>query len=75
VIARVGENEKEYGDFIGGAEIIADALRGYLSDDVWGVGRPPAAAGRRRPCCRRTATGSSGAVYVSAETGRRWSSG
>ena len=37
VIARVGDNEKEYGDFIGGAEIIADALRGYLSDDVWGV--------------------------------------
>ena len=35
VIARVGENEKEYGDYIGGAEIIADALRGYLSDDVW----------------------------------------
>ena len=37
VIARVGDNEKEHGDFIGGAEIIADALRGYLSDDVWGV--------------------------------------
>src|SRR4029079_1609359 len=51
VIARVGENEKEYGDYIGGAEIISDALRGYLSDDVWGVnGRlqrlPPPA----RPC-------------------------
>ena len=36
VIARVGDNDKEYGDFIGGAEMIADALRGYLSDDVWG---------------------------------------
>ena len=46
VIARVGDNEKEYGDFIGGAEIIADALRGYLSDDVWGVERPAAAARR-----------------------------
>src|SRR4029078_11821811 len=40
VIARVGENEKEYGDNIGGAEIISDALRGYLSDDVWGVNGP-----------------------------------
>ena len=46
VIARVGDNEKEYGDFIGGAEIIADALRGYLSDDVWGVNGAAAAPGR-----------------------------
>ncbi len=39
VIARVGgDNDKEYGDYIGGIEVVADALRGYLSDDVWGVG-------------------------------------
>src|SRR5678816_1274921 len=32
VISRVGDNDKEYGDYVGGAEVIADALRGYLSD-------------------------------------------
>ena len=36
VVARLGDNDKEYGDYLGGAEVIADALRGYLSDDVWG---------------------------------------
>jgi hypothetical protein len=68
VIARVGENEKEYGDFIGGAEIIADALRGYLSDDVWGVGgrlQRLAAA----PVLSKNRDRIVGAVYVSAETG------
>jgi len=38
VVARVGDNDKEYGDYIGGAEVVADALRGYMSDDVWGTG-------------------------------------
>src|SRR5262252_2326840 len=39
VIARVGgDNDKEYGDYIGGIEVVADALRGYMSDDAWGVG-------------------------------------
>jgi hypothetical protein len=68
VIARVGDNEKEYGDFIGGAEIIADALRGYLSDDVWGVGgrlQRLAAA----PVLSKNRDRIVGAVYVSAETG------
>ena len=68
VIARVGENEKEYGDFIGGAEIISDALRGYLSDDVWGVGgrlQRLAAA----PVLSKNRDRIVGAVYVSAETG------
>jgi hypothetical protein len=68
VIARVGENEKEYGDYIGGAEIIADALRGYLSDDVWGVGgrlQRLAAA----PVLSKNRDRIVGAVYVSAETG------
>ena len=37
VVARAGENDKEYGDYVGGAEVVADALRGYLSDDVWGM--------------------------------------
>jgi len=68
VIARVGENEKEYGDFIGGAEIVADALRGYLSDDVWGSGgrlQRLAAA----PVLSKNRDRIVGAVYVGAETG------
>jgi hypothetical protein len=68
VIARVGDNDKEYGDYIGGAELIADALRGYLSDDVWGTGgklqrvaaAPVLSKGRDRIV---------GAIYVGAETG------
>ena len=68
VIARVGENEKEYGDYIGGAEIIADALRGYLSDDVWGVnGRLQRLAAA--PVLSKNRDRMVGAVYVSAETG------
>lgn len=69
VIARVGgSNEKEYGDYIGGVEVVADALRGYLSDDVWGVGgelervagAPVLSKGKDRIV---------GAIYVGAETG------
>ena len=68
VIARVGDNEKEYGDYIGGAEMIADALRGYLSDDVWGVGgklQRVAAA----PVLSKNRDRIVGAIYVGAETG------
>jgi Double sensory domain of two-component sensor kinase len=68
VIARVGDNEKEYNDNMVGAEIIADALRGYLSDDVWGVGgrlqRLSAA-----PVLSKNRDRIVGSVYVSAETG------
>jgi hypothetical protein len=68
VVGRVGENESEYGDYIGGAEVVADALRGYLSDDVWGTnGRllrvaaaPVLSKGRDRIV---------GALLVGAETG------
>jgi hypothetical protein len=68
VIARVGGEEKEYGDFIGGAEIISDALRGYLSDDVWGVnGRLQRLAAA--PVLSKNRDRIVGAVYVSAETG------
>jgi hypothetical protein len=68
VIARVGDNEKEYGDNIYGAEIIADALRGWLSDDVWGVGgqlQRLAAA----PVLSKNRDRIVGSVYVGAETG------
>jgi hypothetical protein len=69
VIARVGgENEKEYGDFIGGVEVVADALRGYLSDDVWGAGgKLERVAGA--PVLSKSKDRIVGAVYVAAETG------
>jgi hypothetical protein len=68
VVARIGDNDKEYGDYIGGAEAIADALRGYLSDDVWGNGgrlvRVAAA-----PVLSKNRDRIVGAIYVGAETG------
>jgi hypothetical protein len=68
VVARVGDNDKEYGDYIGGAELIADALRGYMSDDVWGTGgqlvRVAAA-----PVLSKNHDRIVGAIYVGAETG------
>ena len=68
VVARVGENEAEYGDYIGGSEVIADALRGYMSDDVWGNGgklvRVAAA-----PVLSKNHDRIVGAIYVGAETG------
>jgi hypothetical protein len=69
VIARVGgNNEKEYGDYIGGVEVVADALRGYLSDDVWGVGgRLERVAGA--PVLSKGKDRIVGAIYVGAETG------
>ena len=69
VIARVGgDNEKEYGDFIGGVEVVADALRGYLSDDAWGVGgKLERVAGA--PVLSKSKDWIVGAVYVAAETG------
>jgi hypothetical protein len=68
VVARVGDNDKEYGDYLGGAEAVADALRGYLSDDVWGNGgkllRVAAA-----PVLSKNRDRIVGALYVGAETG------
>ena len=69
VIARVGgDNEKEYGDYIAGAEVVADALRGYLSDDVWGIGgKLERVAGA--PVLSKGKDRIVGAIYVGAETG------
>ncbi|MFL5304994.1 MAG: hypothetical protein ACJ8F1_07260, partial [Polyangia bacterium] len=69
VIARVGgENDKEYGDYIGGIEVVADGLRGYLSDDVWGVGgKLERVAGA--PVLSKNKDRIVGAIYVAAETG------
>jgi Double sensory domain of two-component sensor kinase len=71
VVARVGEDEKEYGENIGGSEIVADALRGFLSDDVWGAGghllrvaaAPVLSKGRDRIV---------GALIIGAETGEQF---
>jgi len=69
VIARVGgDNDKEYGDYITGAEVVADALRGYLSDDVWGFGgKLERVAGA--PVLSKGKDRIVGAIYVGAETG------
>ena len=69
VIARVGgDNEKEYGDFIGGVEVVADALRGYLSDDAWGVGgKLERVAGA--PVLSKSKDRIVGAVYVGRRDG------
>jgi hypothetical protein len=69
VIARVGgDNDKEYGDYIGGIEVVADALRGYLSDDAWGVGgKLERVAGA--PVLSKTKDRIVGALYIAAETG------
>ena len=68
VIARVGDDEKEYGDYVGGIEVVADALRGYLSDDVWGVGgKLERVAGA--PVLSKGKDRIVGAIYIGAETG------
>ncbi len=71
-MARVGDDEGEYGESIAGAEVVGDALRGYLSDDVWGAGgrlRGMAAA----PVTSRSRERIVGAVVVAVDTGRRLS--
>jgi hypothetical protein len=70
VVARVGDDEGEYGESLAGAEVVGDALRGYLSDDVWG------AAGRLRRVGAAPVTSKSrerivGAVVVEVEAGKR----
>lgn len=70
VVARLGERENDHGESIAGAEVIADALRGYLSDDVWGTGdrvlRLAAA-----PVLAKSRDRIVGAIYVGADTGKR----
>ncbi len=70
VVARLGESESEYGDSLAGAEIVADGLRGYMSDDVMGtngkLGRLAAA-----PVIAKTRDHIVGVMYLGAETSRR----
>ena len=70
VVARVGERESEAGESVAGVEVLADALRGYLSDDVWGAGgklQRVAAV----PVLSKTRDRIVGAIYVAADTGKR----
>jgi hypothetical protein len=69
-IGRIGDREGDSGDGIGGLEVISDALRGYMSDDVWGF------QGKLRrvaavPVLSKTRDRIVGAVYVAAESGKR----
>jgi hypothetical protein len=68
VVARLGDNDKEYGDYLGGAEVIADSLRGYLSDDVWGHGGKLLRVASA-PVLSKNRDRIVGAIYVGAETG------
>src|SRR4051812_10819473 len=70
VVARLGERDNDYGESMSGAEVVSDALRGYLSDDVWGAGdklRRIAAA----PVLSKSRDKIIGVIYVGAETGKR----
>ncbi len=69
-VGRIGDREADSGDGMGGLEVIADALRGYMSDDVWGF------QGKLRrvaavPVLSKTRDRIVGAVYVAAESGKR----
>jgi hypothetical protein len=69
-VGRIGDREGDSGDNLGGLEVISDALRGYMSDDVWGF------QGKLRrvaavPVLSKTRDRIVGAVYVAAESNKR----
>ncbi len=70
VVARVGDDEGEFGESIAGAEVVADALRGYLSDDVWGAGNRLRRIGAA-PVFSKSHDRIVGALVVEVETGKR----
>lgn len=70
VVARAGDDEGEFGESIIGAEVVGDALRGYLSDDVWGSGNRLRRIGAA-PVLSKTHDRIVGAVVVAVETGKR----
>lgn len=70
VLARVGDDEGEFGESIAGAEVVADALRGYLSDDVWGAGNRLRRIGAA-PVLSKSHDRIVGALVVAVETGKR----
>jgi len=70
VIARVGDDEGEFGETIAGVEVVADALRGYLSDDVWGANNRLRRIGAA-PVLAKSHDRIVGALIVAVETGKR----
>jgi hypothetical protein len=70
VVARVGDDESEFGESIAGAEVVADALRGYLSDDVWGANNRLRRIGAA-PVLSKSHDRIVGALVVAVETGKR----
>ena len=70
VIGRVGDDEGEYGESIGGAEAVADALRGYMTDDTWGANNRIRRIGAA-PVYSKGRDRIVGALVVNAETGKR----
>ncbi len=70
VIARVGQHEAEFGDSIGGLEVVDEALRGYLSDDVWGANAHLVRVGAV-PVLAKSRDRIVGVLVVEAETGKR----
>jgi len=69
VVARVGDDEGEYGESLAGAEVVGDALRGYLSDDVWGAGGRLRRVGAA-PVISKSRDHIVGAMVVAVETGK-----
>ena len=70
VVARVGDDEGEFGESLAGAEVVADALRGYLSDDVWGASNRLRRIGAS-PVLSKSHDRIVGALVVAVETGKR----
>jgi hypothetical protein len=70
VIARVGDDEGEFGESIAGTEVVADALRGYLSDDVWGASNRLRRIGAA-PVLSKSHDRIVGALMVAVETSKR----
>ena len=70
VVARVGDDEGEFGESIAGTEVVADALRGYLSDDVWGANNRLRRIGAA-PVLSKSHDRIVGVLVVAVETGKR----
>jgi hypothetical protein len=70
VIGRVGDDEGEYSESIAGVEVVSDALRGYLSDDVWGANNRLRRIGAA-PVLSKSHDRIIGALVVAVDTGKR----
>jgi hypothetical protein len=70
VVARIGENEGEFGESLAGVEVVSDALRGYLSDDVWGDNNRLRRIGAA-PVLSKSHDRIVGVLVVAIETGKR----